>query len=377
MPTAPRETVLCRYGYDPLDRLTDCVPSAEAHIQRFYCKSRLATEVQGAVQHSVFQHEDQLLAQLRREDARVDTTLLATDQQRSVLNALDATRPHPLAYTPYGHRPAENGLLSLLGFNGERPDPVTGHYLLGNGYRAFNPVLMRFNSPDSWSPFGEGGLNAYAYCDADPVNNIDPNGHSLSSFLSTAINWLSKIAEYVAIKGVRYLPVYGTKVKSISNVRTLISDLTVFDDTYKEGLRLSMIGHGNKENSGIQSTDKFRSHHDLNDLFYFSGVNFDDYTSVRTIVCYSADNSLGQNIANLTGLPTKAFHGPVGGAIDGTGTNSKSLILRGGLINFLIPVLAKYQPVTFYPNTPRRSPARMRHPSPVKPTSASIRGASI
>ena len=71
----------------------------------------------------------------------------------------------------------ESGLLSLLGFNGERPDPVTGCYLLGNGYRAFNPVLMRFNSPDSLSPFGKGGLNAYAYCSGDPVNLSDPSGH--------------------------------------------------------------------------------------------------------------------------------------------------------------------------------------------------------
>ncbi|WP_371916346.1 RHS repeat-associated core domain-containing protein [Pseudomonas sp. QTF5] len=94
-----------------------------------------------------------------------------------MLNLLDATQPHALAYTPYGHRPPESGLLSLLGFNGERPDPVTGHYLLGNGYRAFNPVLMRFNSPDSWSPFGVGGLNAYAYCEGDPINRRDPTGH--------------------------------------------------------------------------------------------------------------------------------------------------------------------------------------------------------
>ena len=177
MPTVPRETVLCRYRYDPLDRLVDCAPSAEAGIQRFYCKSRLATEIQGAVQRSVFQHEDQLLAQRRREDTKVDTALLATDQQRSVLNVLDANRLHPLAYSPYGHRPVANGLLSLLGFNGERPDPVTGHYLLGNGYRAFNPVLMRFNSPDSLSPFGEGGGNAYAYCEGDPRNRTDPSGH--------------------------------------------------------------------------------------------------------------------------------------------------------------------------------------------------------
>jgi RHS repeat-associated protein len=110
--------------------------------------------------------------------------LLATDQQRSVLNVLDVARPHSMTYTPYGHRPAENGLLSLLGFNGERPDSVTGCYLLGNGYRAFNPVLMRFISPDSWSPFGEGGLNAYAYCVGDPVNREDSTGHA---------GWLTKI----------------------------------------------------------------------------------------------------------------------------------------------------------------------------------------
>jgi RHS repeat-associated protein len=171
------ETLLCHYHYDPLDRLTDCTLSAQTRIQRFYLKDRLASEIQGSIQRSVFQQVDQLLAQQQRQNGVVDTTLLATDQQRSVLHALDATPPHSFAYTPYGHSTPENGLFSLLAFNGERPDPVTGHYLLGNGYRAFNPVLMRFNSPDNLSPFGESGLNAYAYCVGDPVNKQDPTGH--------------------------------------------------------------------------------------------------------------------------------------------------------------------------------------------------------
>ena len=40
MPASPRETVLCRYLYDPLDSLVDCAPVEQAGIQRFYCKSR-------------------------------------------------------------------------------------------------------------------------------------------------------------------------------------------------------------------------------------------------------------------------------------------------------------------------------------------------
>ena len=172
-----REMLLCHYRYDPIDRLAAIAPSEQASAQRYYLNDRLATEIQGSVQRSIMQHDDQLLAQQQRQSGTVETRLLATDRQRSVLSLLNANPPCPLAYAPYGHRPLGNGLLSLLGFNGERADPMTGHYLLGNGYRAFNPVLMRFNSPDSWSPFGEGGLNAYAYCVGDPVNQTDATGH--------------------------------------------------------------------------------------------------------------------------------------------------------------------------------------------------------
>jgi RHS repeat-associated protein len=175
---SPGETLLCRYDYDPLDQLIANTSPNVPERQRFYCKSRLATEIQGAMRFSIVQQGEQLLAQQRSEGDASDTTLLATDQQRSVLQTVRVNHPpQSIVYSPYGHRPVGSGLLSLLGFNGERPDRVTGYYLLGNGYRAFNPVLMRFNSPDSWSPFGEGGLNAYMYCSGDPVNFADPTGH--------------------------------------------------------------------------------------------------------------------------------------------------------------------------------------------------------
>ncbi|VVN90202.1 RHS repeat-associated core domain-containing protein [Pseudomonas fluorescens] len=221
-----REIVLCRYRYDPLDRLTATTPLSAAELQRFYCKSRLATEIQGQVKHSIFQHDDQLLAQQRRSDNAFEATLLATDQQRSVLQTLSTSPPQPIAYSPYGHRPAENGLLSLLGFNGERRDPVTGHYLLGNGYRAFNPVLMRFNSPDSLSPFGKGGVNPYAYCLGDPINQSDPTGHMpLAIFLK----------KYYIKKGIAGLDQAKISKATTKNVATgnLVDNVKIAKDKIK------------------------------------------------------------------------------------------------------------------------------------------------
>ena len=180
--TSQLSALLCHYRYDPLDRLINQTQTGTSEVRRFYCKNRLSTEIQGAMRQSIFQFGDQLLAQQQGLDGALETTLLATDQQRSVLQALKANcQNERITYSPYGHRPSASGLHSLLGFAGERPDTFTRHYLLGNGYRAFNPILMRFTSPDNLSPFGKGDVNAYAYCLGDPVNFSDPTGHVLDA----------------------------------------------------------------------------------------------------------------------------------------------------------------------------------------------------
>lgn len=105
--------------------------------------------------------------------------LLATDRQRSVINeAVDVGR----TFTAYGWSAIEGGPMSA--FCGERRDALTGCYHLGNGYRQFNPGLMRFNSSDVHSPFDEGGINAYAYCKGDPLNHVDPSGGASVAFWS-------------------------------------------------------------------------------------------------------------------------------------------------------------------------------------------------
>jgi RHS repeat-associated protein len=109
------------------------------------------------------------------------TVLLATDYKNSVLTEIGSDRNNPMAYSAYGYQSAEQDVGACLGFNGEIREAFHW-YFLGNGYRVYNPRLMCFHSPDSWSPFGEGGLNAYRYCAGDPVNFSDPTGHMLSRF---------------------------------------------------------------------------------------------------------------------------------------------------------------------------------------------------
>ncbi|HEF4760585.1 TPA: RHS repeat-associated core domain-containing protein [Pseudomonas putida] len=170
-----KTTIGC-YHYDALDQLTGVDRIGQEKLQRFYQREHLVTEIQGASSQSVFQHGTHLLALHAREGNVINSQLLCTDQQRSVLRVTDAAGTVQQAYVPYGHRRVDGGLGSLLGYTGERVDPLTGHYLLGNGHRGFNPVLMRLNSSDSLSPFGRGGLNPYAYCLGDPVNFSDPTG---------------------------------------------------------------------------------------------------------------------------------------------------------------------------------------------------------
>ena len=164
----PPNTPQGSYQYDPLNRLI-----ISNTTRRFYQNERIATEIEGTNARRFMAFDAQPLAV---QEAQA-TTLLATDLQTSVLHHVSAAGTQACAYTPFGHHSAESGITRLLGFNGEHPEAVTGHYLLGKGYRAYNPVLMRFNSPDSWSPFGEGGINAYAYSNK-PLNEVDPTGHA-------------------------------------------------------------------------------------------------------------------------------------------------------------------------------------------------------
>ncbi|WP_268798537.1 RHS repeat-associated core domain-containing protein [Pseudomonas huanghezhanensis] len=200
-------TALISYRYDALDRLIGIDRAGSPGCTRFYGNGAVSCQLQGTESQSFLRHANQWLGQSRQGEGVAETSLLATNQQNTILQAICGNQVEHIAYTSYGHRPASRGLNSLLGFNGEQSDPVTGCYLLGNGYRTYNPVLMRFHSPDSMSPFDAGGINPYAYCLGDPVNLSDPTGHfSWRSILKIG---LAVVAVAISVATVAVLPVSG------------------------------------------------------------------------------------------------------------------------------------------------------------------------
>ena len=90
-------------------------------------------------------------------------------------------------YSPYGY-PGPGALNCVLGFNGEYRSDLSGFYVLGRGVRSFSSILMRFLSPDPYSPFSLGGLNIYAYCAGDPVNRVDRSGYFFSAAMTQKIH---------------------------------------------------------------------------------------------------------------------------------------------------------------------------------------------
>lgn len=304
-----RKIPVVRYGYDALDRLTSHGQLDGVDCQRFYCDNRLVTEIKGGERLSIVQFGAQLVAQIQDQSEGATSTLLVTDLQQSILNALQAGLKQAIVYSPYGHLCASNGLIGSLGFNGQRLEPMTGHYLLGNGYRAFNPVLMRFNTPDSLSPFNEGGLNAYAYCAGDPINRSDATGHVFSALTKVLTNIKARHLSFAT----------GEYVKPIEKLTRISEGLAIFVDKHKGGLRLNVYGHGTASGGVLKEKGILLGPKSLSEYIKSTGLHFESFDSVRLLTCHSGSEFLhsmnpssapfGQLFSDFSGLPVKAYKG--------------------------------------------------------------------
>ncbi|MCC9006134.1 RHS repeat-associated core domain-containing protein [Pseudomonas putida] len=253
--------------------------------QLFYQKNRIDSVKVGQDARKILRSPESSLAEITSNDHKATLTL--TDGKNSTIRSEAAGKPEIFSYTPYGRASNLPSQSSALGFNGERYDTLTESYLLGLGYRTYNPRLMRFLSPDNVSPFGAGGVNSYAYVGNEPINNTDPTGH-------------------LAIFGIRLT----RKIKLFSGEAKIVDDMPTYlsqHPTKKKSKAITIVSHGSQS----EAIDT----HKLNNHLIKSGFNTEKYDT-HFIVCYSADpNNSGpsiiQKMANETGRNSHGYVGKV------------------------------------------------------------------
>lgn len=168
------------YHYDALNRLMSLEQADSTRTWHYRDGQVIGESDYNRGQTSYLRHGRRYLG--GQTDQETDLSeLLGLDAQQSVILSVLCTDGSVAnsVYTPFGYRHdiTHHPLARGLGFTGQRQDPITGCYHLGNGYRQYNPLLRCFTTADSLSPLGAGGIHSYAYCDNDPVNRNDPSGH--------------------------------------------------------------------------------------------------------------------------------------------------------------------------------------------------------
>lgn len=189
----------------------------------FYQNGGLSTELSQDNPVTIFRADGRPLAEQHTGDAGTPG-LLATDDKGSVLTMQSNKEEEDHAYSAYGHDPTQPSKQTMAGFNGERIEDMAVGYLLGNGYRLYNPALMRFHAPDSLSPFDKGGFNSYSYCQDDPINFTDPTGH----FWQRALIALGFKRKYAGVSEL---------IKSTSHISKSLVNRDYNLPNYKEALR--------------------------------------------------------------------------------------------------------------------------------------------
>ncbi len=209
LPTGQR-----RWHYGPGGKIIKTEDAAGPRW-RYHTSGQLSCEVGETTQTRWVRAGAVPVAESRLASAVREVMLLGTDAQGSV-----TTEAKDQIQTPvYGAYGQSTPGASRLGYAGALREQDTGWYFLGD-YRIYNTVLMRFHSRDSLSPFGEGGLNGYAYCAGDPVNRIDPSGHAWTDWLLPAAGLVLGMIGTVASLGALAAPAAALTASYVTAVTT-------------------------------------------------------------------------------------------------------------------------------------------------------------
>ncbi|MGH8463452.1 MAG: RHS repeat-associated core domain-containing protein [Pseudomonas sp.] len=257
----------------------------------------------------------------------------------------------------------ENG--ARFGYAGQLHENDAQWQFLGNGYRIYNPALMRFHSPDTMSPFGKGGINAHAYCTGDPVNCADPAGHFMVPILALMGLGALAMGSVATVKGARGDPegaaLFGAIAGGLGLAAGLFGGVRAFSSmrvahratatvTFKSGMGLSgevivrhryahggisksILIHGRQDGGGVRWGKELLDGRGLVEKLKSTGSGKAPFDYIELNTCFGAGD-LAQTVADGLGKTTYAYTG----------------VTKGGWAN-RVQVASQTPPRAFQPQT--------------------------
>lgn len=258
-------------------------------MRLFYCNNALTHIQHPSTSEFIFRTQ---AINLAIKDLHNTQRLISVDLFNSPFLTMHPKYFVPYRYSAFGFSPPSD---SGWCFKGEREDPISNGYLLGNGRRLYSPSLMRFTSPDALSPFSKGGLSYYAFALNDPISNSDPSGE----FTVSPRKFLIRLFTKKIYKG---------------SIAWQHDGLTAYAKPPRNDGKLSTLyisGHGD---SGYAIGDQYKySASSLYAALEQAGIEMKS-RQTHFLTCKSAvpespqGLSLAENMARLTGAQASGYH---------------------------------------------------------------------
>ncbi|WP_081742324.1 RHS repeat-associated core domain-containing protein [Pseudomonas sp. FGI182] len=286
-------------------------------MRLFYCNDILSHIAYTFTNESIFRHGRYNLS---LKDQQNTQWLLSTDSFNTPFLTNAPNQGISYRYSAFGFSAPSN---NEWGFKGERKDPISNGYLLGNGRRLYNSTIMRFASPDPLSPLSKGGLNYYAFTLNDPINNSDPTG----LFTQPILRFFAKLNPKKTYRG---------------DILWQYDGITAFADKRRTDGNLDTIYILSHGEAGVLTGNEFN--HSALDIFVRLKQKGIEMRGRQThfLACYSATPesyggySVADEMAKLTGAQSSGYDGRVS-VVDEIDKSGKILShrLSNPLINFI------------------------------------------